>query len=112
MENQATIKPMKRSETEELERRFEEAKAEFYNVAASLADLGSAKARDFSDKIASQASGLKREVRDVSAETIEQLRRQVAAIESDVSAHVRQKPVQSLAIAAGVGFLLALLMRR
>jgi ElaB/YqjD/DUF883 family membrane-anchored ribosome-binding protein len=40
------------------------------------------------------------------------LRGNAQEIEAQVVAHVREKPVTSLAIAAGVGFLFALLSRR
>ncbi|TJV02130.1 MAG: DUF883 family protein, partial [Mesorhizobium sp.] len=61
--------------------------------------------------------------RRVAAEGVEQLRAQGEAafenmrsnakdLEAQVVASVREKPVTSLAIAAGVGFLFALLARR
>ncbi|MER9444415.1 hypothetical protein NKI79_24140 [Mesorhizobium sp. M0340] len=61
--------------------------------------------------------------RRVAAESVEQLRTQGEAafdslrtnardIEAQMIAHMREKPVTSLAIAAGVGFLFALLARR
>ena len=61
--------------------------------------------------------------RRAASEGVEQLRAQGEAalgtlrgsaqdIEAQVVAHVREKPVTSLAIAAGVGFLFALLSRR
>lgn len=61
--------------------------------------------------------------RRAASEGVEQLRAQGEAalgalrgnaedIEARVVAHVREKPVTSLAIAAGVGFLFALLSRR
>lgn len=43
---------------------------------------------------------------------LEELRASAKDIEEQVLAHVREKPVTSLAIAAGVGFLFALLARR
>jgi ElaB/YqjD/DUF883 family membrane-anchored ribosome-binding protein len=42
----------------------------------------------------------------------EELRASARDIEDQVLAHVREKPVTSLAIAAGVGFLFALIARR
>jgi ElaB/YqjD/DUF883 family membrane-anchored ribosome-binding protein len=44
--------------------------------------------------------------------TIESLRGNAKDIEDQITAAVREKPVTSLAIAAGVGFLFALLSRR
>lgn len=43
---------------------------------------------------------------------LDELRANARDIEAQITAHVREKPVTSLAIAAGVGFLFALLARR
>jgi ElaB/YqjD/DUF883 family membrane-anchored ribosome-binding protein len=43
---------------------------------------------------------------------LEELRASARDIEEQVLAHVREKPITSLAIAAGVGFLFALIARR
>jgi ElaB/YqjD/DUF883 family membrane-anchored ribosome-binding protein len=43
---------------------------------------------------------------------LDELRANAKDIEAQVMAHVREKPVTSLAIAAGVGFFFALLARR
>lgn len=43
---------------------------------------------------------------------LEELRASAKDIEEQVLAHVREKPITSLAIAAGVGFLFALIARR
>lgn len=43
---------------------------------------------------------------------LESLRENADEIEAELTKHVREKPVTSLAIAAGVGFLLALIARR
>jgi ElaB/YqjD/DUF883 family membrane-anchored ribosome-binding protein len=44
--------------------------------------------------------------------TIESLKAKAGDIEDQLAASVREKPVTSLAIAAGVGFIFALLARR
>ena len=43
---------------------------------------------------------------------MEKLRGQAHDLEDELTAHVREKPLTSLAIAAGVGYLLAILTRR
>ena len=43
---------------------------------------------------------------------LESLRENADELEAELAKHVREKPVTSLAIAAGVGFLLALIARR
>ena len=45
-------------------------------------------------------------------EAVESLRENARDIEAQITASVREKPVTSLAIAAGVGFLFALIARR
>jgi ElaB/YqjD/DUF883 family membrane-anchored ribosome-binding protein len=100
----------------ELESRFEQAKNEFYKIAANLSDMGSAKAREYTDmasNVASNvASDLKHEVNAVSGDALDSFMDQLSKLERDVANRVRDKPLQALAIAGGIGFLLALLSRR
>lgn len=62
--------------------------------------------------LASYGSGKVREAGEVSREYVESARETVANIERDIEDYVHAKPFQSLAIAAGVGYVLALLSRR
>ncbi|RKE83583.1 hypothetical protein [Rhizobium sp. AG855] len=62
--------------------------------------------------LASFGSGKIREAGQTSQEYIESARDTLVTIEEDVEAYVRAKPFQSLAMAAGVGYVLALLSRR
>lgn len=52
------------------------------------------------------------ELRAKGEETVEQLRDSADDIEKQVTAHVRAKPVTSLAVAAGIGYLFALITSR
>ena len=45
-------------------------------------------------------------------ETVESLRQNARDFEAQITENVREKPISSLAIAAGVGFLFALIARR
>ena len=96
----------------DIETRFEKAKSEFYKIAASLAESGSSKAREYTDMAANAASDVKDEVKAVSGDAIDQFMDQLAMIERDMKGKVRQKPLQALAIAGGIGFMIALLSRR
>jgi ElaB/YqjD/DUF883 family membrane-anchored ribosome-binding protein len=96
----------------EIESRFESARAEFNRIAAQLSELGSAKAREYTDMASSAAADLKDEVTAVSGDAIDQFLDQLSSLEKDVTSKVRAKPMQALAIAGGIGFLLALLSRR
>lgn len=58
------------------------------------------------------ASGTAESLRAQGEAVIEDLRSNARDLESELIGRVREKPVTSLAIAAGVGFLLALITRR
>lgn len=47
-----------------------------------------------------------------SAEAIEGVREEVSSIENDIRASVRDNPLQAIGIAAGIGFIAALLSRK
>jgi ElaB/YqjD/DUF883 family membrane-anchored ribosome-binding protein len=59
-----------------------------------------------------QAQELVKQGRDVAAEYYEEGRNQVLAWQQQLETQVREKPLQSLLIAAGVGLLFGLLRRR
>ncbi|QDY99816.1 DUF883 family protein [Nitratireductor mangrovi] len=58
------------------------------------------------------AASAARHLREEGEAAIEELRANTKDIEAQLVANVRRKPVTSLAIAAGVGFLIALIARR
>lgn len=99
-------------EDADIETRFEQARAEFYRIAAGLADAGSAKAKDFTETVSAKASEIKSDVNDVTGDAIDTFLDQLTALEKDVATRVRERPLQALAIAGGIGFLFALLSRR
>lgn len=70
-----------------------------------IAGAGAKTARSHRDATA-------RSLRDKTDELIEDLTHQVAVLERKAGVNVRRNPVRSMAIAAGAGFLVALLMRR
>jgi ElaB/YqjD/DUF883 family membrane-anchored ribosome-binding protein len=100
----------------ELESRFEQAKNEFYKIAANLSEMGSAKAREYTDMASNVASNvaadLKQEVNAVSGDALDNFMDQLSRLERDIGNRVREKPLQALAIAGGLGFLFALLSRK
>lgn len=59
-----------------------------------------------------QAQELMKQGKDVAAEYYEEGRNQVLAWQQQLETQVREKPLQSLFIAAGVGLLFGLLRRR
>ncbi|MGG7519281.1 DUF883 family protein [Allorhizobium undicola] len=92
----------------ELEAQIEQLKRDIAALSRSLADLGSAKL----NQAASKASQIKDDVTEASVEALNSARGTVSAMEQDLEARIREKPLQSVLIAAGLGFLFALFSRR
>ena len=91
-----------------LEAQLARIKADVSELATMLADMGSRKVGSARGEADHRISELTR----AGEEAIEDLRRQLRTIERDLSDKVQEKPLQTLGIAAGVGFLFALVMRR
>lgn len=72
---------------------------------SSIASTGAQKARYHGEKAGNDAI-------DKTDELLTELNDQLAKIEADASSAVRRNPLQALGIAAGVGFLAAMVMRR
>jgi ElaB/YqjD/DUF883 family membrane-anchored ribosome-binding protein len=96
----------------DIEGRFEQARAEFMKLADSLAESGSAKAREYTASASNAAADIKDSLSNVSGDAIDNFLEQIASIEKDMAGRVRDKPLHALAIAGGIGFLIALLARR
>lgn len=62
--------------------------------------------------LANKAGAKTSDALDVSAEKIEELRQQLVHVERQVAGKVRDNPYTALAIAAGLGFVVALLAAR
>ena len=69
-------------------------------------------AEEIGKEIRDQAQGLIAQGKEVAAEYYEGGRNQVLAWQQQLEYQVREKPLQSLLMAAGVGLLLGLLRRR
>ncbi|MBW8319355.1 MAG: hypothetical protein K0M49_02925 [Arenimonas sp.] len=74
----------------------------------TVASFGTGKLKEASVR----ASQLGTEAADVSAQYVESARNSLRSAEQDLEAQIRAKPLQAVAIAAGVGFIAALLSRR
>jgi len=93
---------------EELEAQIAELKREIASLTKGIAAFGSAKVDDYkagAEKLASDAIA-------ASVRAMEDARDEAVSLERDFERHVRAKPLQSIGIAVGVGFLAALLTRR
>lgn len=74
----------------------------------TLASFGNGKLKEAGDR----ASQLGADVAEASAQYVDTARNSLAVAEQDLEAHIRSRPLQSVAIAAGIGFVAALLTRR
>lgn len=91
-----------------IEEQLARIRSDISELASTIASLGSRRVRGARD----QADQRLHELTGAGEEALDELRRQLRMLERDVEARVRDKPLQTLGIAAGVGFLLALIMRR
>ncbi|MCB1477907.1 MAG: DNA gyrase subunit B [Tepidamorphaceae bacterium] len=64
------------------------------------------------DRMQAKAGETKREAEVASEQALEAIRTHYKDAEATVSSQVREKPLQALGIAAGIGFLFALLAKR
>jgi len=91
-----------------IEEQIARIKSDISDLASTLASLGSKRVRG----ARGQADQRLQDLTGAGEEMLDELRRQLRMVERDVEARVRDRPLQTIGIAAGVGFLLALIMRR
>jgi ElaB/YqjD/DUF883 family membrane-anchored ribosome-binding protein len=92
----------------EIELQLQQLREDISALAKAVAAAGSNKAEDLKSK-ARRASN---DAMGASAQMMDAARAQAVSIEKDLERQIRTKPMQSVAIAAGIGFLFALLSRR
>ncbi len=83
-------------------------KDDIANITATLAKIGKNSAKDAKRSAASSFESAKLR----GEETFEDLRSQARELEDQLAEAVRENPLTTIAVAAGVGFLLALIARR
>ena len=92
----------------ELEQRIEDLKSELASVTRTLAAIGGQKAEDYRagvEKLAADAVA-------ASLNAFDTARSEAMSLEESFEEHVRAHPLRSIGIAAGIGFLFALVSRR
>lgn len=92
----------------DIEKSLSQVKKDIASLTETLALYGKDKALSAGDA-ASQKS---QDVIDSSAEAVEQLKKQIDVIGDNLGDQVRKKPIQTIAIAAGIGAVLALIAKR
>lgn len=87
---------------------IEQLRKEISQIASTLTEVGNEKLASAKDK----AGKLYTNAKETGEEAFSTAKEKVSNLESQMCDCVRQKPATSLAVAAGVGFLLAMLVRR
>ena len=97
-----------RTSVEDVEAHLQELRNEVAALTRSLAAFGATKAEDYKagiDKLTADAV-------DASSRAFESARAEARALEASLEDQIRSKPLQAVGIAAGIGFLVALMTRR
>ncbi|RWX79221.1 DUF883 domain-containing protein [Neorhizobium lilium] len=94
--------------SKDVEAQLAQLREDIAGLARSVAALGNEKASEVRGKARRAAT----DTVDASLQMVEDAKQQALSWERDVEEQIRTKPLQSVAIAAGVGFLFALITRR
>jgi ElaB/YqjD/DUF883 family membrane-anchored ribosome-binding protein len=94
--------------TKDIELQLEQLREDIAALAKTVAAVGNEKASEVKGKARRAAA----EATDASYQIAEAAKNQAISWERDLEDQIRANPIQSVAIAAGVGFLFALLSRR
>ena len=104
----AATKSNPKNETEELKAEIAKLRKEISDLAKHVSQVGDMSARTARKTASAKAE----ELRNQGEAAFEELRSNALDYEKQLTETVREKPITSLAIAAGVGFFFALLARR
>ncbi|MFB9949402.1 YqjD family protein [Rhizobium puerariae] len=94
--------------TKDIEAQIQQLRDDISALARSIAAVGNEKAGEVRGKARRAAN----EAADASLHMVEAAREQALSLERDLERQIRTNPIQAVAIAAGVGFLFALMTRR
>ncbi|WP_117192276.1 DUF883 family protein [Rhizobium terrae] len=92
----------------DIETQLQQLREDIANLARTVAAVGNEKAGEVKGRARRAAS----EAADASMHMVEAAREQAVSLERDLERQIRTNPIQAVAIAAGVGFLFALMTRR
>ncbi|HEV7415799.1 MAG TPA: DUF883 domain-containing protein [Tianweitania sediminis] len=96
------------SSSKDIEVQLQQLREDLAALARSVAAVGSEKADDYRRR----ARRATNDATDASLQMVEAAREQAMSLERDLERKIRTSPIQSVAMAAGVGFLIAMLARR
>lgn len=91
-----------------LEAQIAALRADFTKLAETLNALGKEKA----DELKGKAAGKAQEAKSMSRDAMRAANEQARLVEAEVAGRVREHPFMALGVAAGLGFLAALIARR
>lgn len=94
--------------SKDLEVQIQQLREDIASLTRTVAAIGNEKASDMKGK----ARRVANEAADASKQMVEAAREQAVSLERDLERQIRTNPLQAVGIAAGVGFMLALIMRR
>ncbi|MCX8996913.1 DUF883 domain-containing protein [Rhizobiaceae bacterium BDR2-2] len=94
--------------TADLEQQVEQIRKDISALTETITSLAAGKA----EEVKAHALKAGSDVAEASSNAFEAARDQVCAAQADLEDRIRAKPLQSLGVAAGIGFFLALLTRR
>lgn len=94
--------------TKDIEVQLQQLREDISSLAKTVAAVGNVKATEVKGKAKRAAA----DATDASYQIVEAAKDQAISLERDLERQIRANPIQSVAIAAGVGFVFALLSRR
>ncbi len=92
----------------DVESQLQQLRDDIANLARTVAGVGSEKADDYRSRVRKAGN----DAADASMQMVEAARDHAISLERDLEGKIRTNPLQAVAMAAGVGFLIALLVRR
>jgi ElaB/YqjD/DUF883 family membrane-anchored ribosome-binding protein len=96
------------SSTKDVEIQIQQLREDIAALARSVAAVGSEKADDYRVRVRRATN----DATEASMQMVEAAREHALSMEKDLERKIRTNPLQSVAMAAGVGFLIAMLARR
>lgn len=92
----------------EMQQRIDDLKAEIASISRTLQAMGGQKVEDYKETVEKLAA----DAVHASLNAFDTARAEAMSLEQSFERHVRDNPLRAIGIAAGVGFLFALLTRR
>lgn len=96
------------TEQSDLEKQVQDLRNDIAAIASTLSDLGSQKINEAKDR----AKSMYESARAQGDEALHDARDKLSQSQDSICACVREKPIASLAIAAGIGFVVGQILRR